>query len=113
MTTKRTLSQGSNHNLYQEIDDYSHVYMKVEKFAFKASNDGVMVQIPIKIWRQMIKDWEQSAWTVYDDNKNKSDDWLDSINKQETPKEVLVKPVKRSYNNLSSSDETIIFERKK
>lgn len=117
MTTKRTLSQSSNHHLYQEVDDYSHVYMKIEKFAFKASNDGVMVQIPIKLWRQMIKDWEQTAWTIYEDNKNKTDEWLDSI--EDTPKTVekikettsIVKPVRRSYN--TSSDETIIFERKK
>ncbi len=99
MSTKITISYDKKHHLYQEIFDVSNVYLEVSGHDFEASNGRVMVQIPIKAFRSMIKSWEKSGWPESEDNSEKkiADDWGESL---------LTK-----YSNPKNSDETIIFKK--
>lgn len=81
MSTKSTISHGNTYHLYEEMFDVSNVYLEIEKVEFEASNNHVQVQIPIKIWRQMLVDWAQKGWPEDQDNEKKqiSTEWLASL----------------------------------
>ena len=83
MSTKVSISWDKNFHLYQEIFDVSNVYFKIEGCEFEATNDKVMVQIPIKVWRKMIADWSLRGWPESEDNQEKAlgEDWLSSLEK--------------------------------
>jgi hypothetical protein len=99
MSTKVTISYDKEYHLYQEIFDVSNVYLQVSGHEFEATNKQVMVQIPIKAFRSMIKAWEKSGWPESEDNSEKKivDDWGDSL--------------LRNYSTSKNSDETIIFKK--
>lgn len=79
MSTKSSISYSNDHHLYQEIFDVSNVYLRVDHSEFEASNGSVMVQIPIKIWRQMIQDWSTGGWPESEDHTEDKikDEWLE------------------------------------
>ena len=79
MSTKISISHSNDHHLYQEIFDVSNIYLRVDRSEFEVTNNFVMVQIPIKIWRQMISDWSQRGWPESEDHtENKiKDEWLE------------------------------------
>jgi hypothetical protein len=90
MSTKISLSYGKNYHLYQEIFDSSHVYLQIDNVEFEVSNTSAMVQIPVKIWREMILDWSKRGWSDSDDGKNESvEEWTSSL-------EFLLKDIKNS-----------------
>ena len=98
MSTKVTISYDKEHHFYQEICDVSNVYIAVSGHEFEASSGRVMVQVPIKAFRSMIKAWEKSGWPESDDNSEKriADEWLN-------PAGFLT----------GKSDETVIFKKVK
>ena len=69
MSTKVTISHSSKHHLYEEIFDRSNVYLQIEGYDFEVSNNKVMIQIPIEVWRPMVEDWTQRGWPKEEDNK--------------------------------------------
>jgi len=81
MSTKVSISWDKNFHLYQEIFDVSNVYFKLEGCEFEATNDKVMVQIPIKVWRKMIAGWSLRGWPESEDNQEKKlgEEWLSSL----------------------------------
>jgi hypothetical protein len=83
MSTKLTLSHNNQYHLYQEMFDVSNVYFRLDKCEFEASNDSVMIQIPIEVWRKMIEDWTLRGWPKEDDHKEVkiSTDWIESLEK--------------------------------
>jgi len=113
MVTKKTISLNSKHHFYQEVSDYSNLYLKMDKVEFRASNDGVLLKIPTEVWRELLKGWEHNGWPSFYDvrGKEESDEWLDTLDKRKEDK-AIVKPIKREYNN-QSADETVIFAKKK
>ena len=78
MSTKVSISHSKDHHLYQEIFDVSNVYLKVDRSEFEATNNSVMVQVPIKIWRQIVQDWNKSGWPESEDNSEDKvvEEWL-------------------------------------
>lgn len=98
MSTKVSLSYDKEYHFYQEIFDVSNVYLKMDKAEFEATNNSVMIKIPIKMWRKIIKDWAERGWSESEDNSEKEfvDEWL---------------KLPLFTSNLSS-DETVIFNRK-
>ena len=78
MSTKSSLSYGKDYHLYQEIFDVSNVYLKLDGSKFEVTNNSVMVQIPIQVWRQMILDWSQRGWPEPEDNTEAkiTEEWL-------------------------------------
>lgn len=99
MSTKSSISYSKDHHLYQEIFDVSNLYLRLDNSEFEASNKSVMIQIPIKVWRQMVQDWSQRGWPESEDNseKEKIDEWVKL-------------PL---FMSNPSSDETVIFDRNK
>jgi hypothetical protein len=99
MSTKVSISYGKDHHLYQEIFDVSNVYVQISGHEFEANNKSVMIQIPIKAWRSMVKDWESGGWPESDDNSEKSiaEEWLNPP----------------PFMSGKESDETIIFTKVK
>lgn len=80
MSTKISLSYGKNHHLYQEIFDSSHVYLQLDDVEFEVSNGRAMLQIPVKIWREMLADWAKRGWPESDDGKSESgEEWNTSL----------------------------------
>ena len=78
MSTKSSISHSKDHHLYQEIFDVSNVYLKVDRSEFEATNNSVMVRVPIKIWRQIVQDWARSGWPESEDNSEDKivEEWL-------------------------------------
>jgi hypothetical protein len=78
MSTKVSISHSKDHHLYQEIFDISNVYLKVDRSEFEATNNSVMVRVPIKIWRQIVQDWARSGWPESEDNSEDKivEEWL-------------------------------------
>ena len=78
MSTKISISHSKDHHLYQEIFDVSNVYLKVDRSEFEATNNSVMVRVPIKIWRQIVQDWARSGWPESEDNSEDKivEEWL-------------------------------------
>jgi hypothetical protein len=99
MSTKVTISHDKEHHLYQEIFDVSNVYLEVSGHEFEASSGRVMVQVPIKAFRSMIKAWEKSGWPESDDNSESkiANEWLDPP----------------TFMMGKASDETVIFKKVK
>jgi hypothetical protein len=99
MSTKASISYSKDHHLYQEIFDVSNVYVQISGHEFEVNNKSAMIQIPIKAWRAMIKDWESKGWPELEDNSEKSiaEEWL-------TPP---------AFMSGKESDETVIFSKVK
>jgi len=78
MSTKVSISHSKDHHLYQEIFDVSNVYLKVDRSEFEATNNSVMVRVPIKIWRQIVQDWSRAGWPESEDNSEDKvvEEWL-------------------------------------
>ncbi|MET4709923.1 hypothetical protein [Endozoicomonas lisbonensis] len=53
MSTKCSLAYGDDFHLYEEVFDDYHVYLSLEKAEFEASNNEVMVRIPLAIWEHI------------------------------------------------------------
>ena len=83
MSTKCTISYSNSHHFYEEIFDRSNVYLKLDNTQFEASNNSVMVQIPIHIWREMVDNWSKRGWPSDEDNKEEqiSNTWIESLEK--------------------------------
>ena len=96
MSTKSSISYSKDHHLYQEIFDVSNVYLKVDRSEFEATNNSVMVRVPIKIWRQIVKDWSRAGWPESEDNSEDKivDEWLSPP----------------TFMMGNQSDETVIFQ---
>ena len=99
MSTKVSISHSKDHHLYQEIFDVSNVYLKVDRSEFEATNNSVMVQVPIKIWRQIVQDWTRAGWPESEDNSEDkiAEEWLNPP----------------TFIMGNASDETVIFQRVK
>jgi hypothetical protein len=50
MSTKSTIAYGRNFHLYHEALDEDYVYLELEGTKFEASNNRVMVPIPVHVW---------------------------------------------------------------
>ena len=50
MSTKASLAHGEDFHFYNEIFDDQHVYLKLRKAEFEATQDHVMVRIPLEVW---------------------------------------------------------------
>jgi hypothetical protein len=50
MSTKASLAHGEGFHFYNEIFDDQHVYLKLRKAEFEATQDHVMVRIPLEVW---------------------------------------------------------------
>lgn len=50
MSTKSSLAHGEHFHLYNEAFDDEHVYLELNKAEFEASQDHVMVRIPLEVW---------------------------------------------------------------
>jgi len=50
MSTKETLASGSNFRLYRELLEEDMVYLELEGLPFEASQQHVVVTIPVPIW---------------------------------------------------------------
>jgi hypothetical protein len=50
MSTKSTIAYGRNFHLYHEALDEDYVYLELEGTKFEASNNRVMVSIPVHVW---------------------------------------------------------------
>lgn len=99
MSTKVTISYDKKHHFYQEIFDVSNVYLEVSGHEYEASNGRVMLQIPIAVFRSMLKAWERSGWPESEDNSEAkiAEEWLNPA------------PFLRG----DTSDETVIFQKVK
>ena len=99
MSTKITLSYGKEFHLYQEVCDTQNVYLSIDNCDFEASKNKVSIQIPIQIWEKIIEEWPKSKARFQQEN---NDDWgHDTLEWLEFG------------SNITSQDETVIFERKK
>ena len=97
MSTKVSLNYGKQHHLYQEVFDEKHVYLKVYGYDFEVSKDHATIQIPIELWEKLVEEWPESKKRWIQDNSQEDFDtttWLE-------------------VGSNTSTDETIIFERKK
>lgn len=99
MSTKVSISYDKDYHFYQEIFDVSNVYLRLDNSEFEATNNSVMVKIPIKFWRKIIKDWDERGWPESEDNSEK-----------EIAEEWIKVPL---FMSNPSSDETVIFDRNK
>jgi len=99
VSTKVSISYSKDHHLYQEIFDVSNVYFEISGHEFEVNNKSAMIQIPIKVWRAMIKDWESRGWPESDDNSEKkiAEEWLNPS----------------AFMRGNESDETVIFKKVK
>lgn len=81
MSTKITISHGPNYHLWEECFDRSSVYLRVEGHEYEVSNDRVMIQIPIEIWRAMLQDWSKKGWPKEEDGKEAeiTENWLNTL----------------------------------
>lgn len=81
MSTKVSISHSKDHHLYQEIFDVSNVYVQISGYEFEVNDKSAMIQIPIKVWRAMIKDWESRGWPETEDHTEQKigEDWLKSV----------------------------------
>lgn len=82
MSTKVTVSYNEKYHFYKECWDKSNVYLEISGTEFSASNNEVMVQIPIAILREMIKAWDTSGWKESEDNvleEWEEPNWLDKV----------------------------------
>jgi hypothetical protein len=50
MSTKASLAHGEGFHFYNEIFDDQHVYLELRKAEFEATQDHVMVRIPLEVW---------------------------------------------------------------
>jgi hypothetical protein len=50
MSTKASLAHGEDFHFYNEIFDDQHVYLELRKAEFEATQDQVMVRIPLEVW---------------------------------------------------------------
>jgi hypothetical protein len=50
MSTKSSLAHGDGFHFYNEALDDEHVYLELNKAEFEASQDHVMVRIPLEVW---------------------------------------------------------------
>ena len=50
MSTKSSLAHGEGFHFYNEAFDDEHVYLELNKAEFEASQDHVMVRIPLEVW---------------------------------------------------------------
>ena len=55
MSTKCTLKYGDDYHFYEECFDMEHVYLEIDGADFSACKDGVMVEIPRRIWNEIVK----------------------------------------------------------
>ena len=98
MSTKVSLNWGKDYHLYQEVFDEKNVYLKVHGTDFEVSKDHAMIQIPIELWEKLVAEWPEAKKRWIEDNSHEDFDdisWLEF------------------GSNTTSTDETIIFERKK
>jgi hypothetical protein len=81
MSTKITISYNEKYHFYEECFDKSNVYLRMDGCEFEVSNNMATIQIPIKVWRAIIKDWSQKGWAESEDNTEKeiSKNWSDSL----------------------------------
>ena len=50
MSTKSSLAHGEDFHFYTEAFDDEHVYLELNKAEFEATQDHVMVRIPLEVW---------------------------------------------------------------
>lgn len=81
MSTKATISYGSDYHFYEECFDRSNVYLQLEGAEFEANDRGVMVRIPIKIWREIFESWGKDGWPVEEDEREAelAKEWIQSL----------------------------------
>ena len=51
MSTKASIAYGDGFHFYQECLDEDNVYLELEKVSFVATENSVMVQIPMHVWK--------------------------------------------------------------
>mgnify|MGYP006407407501 FL=1 len=59
MSSKATISHGSNFHLFEECFDGESVYLEVENTDFEVDPDRVAVKIPLDAWNQMMDDYNE------------------------------------------------------
>jgi hypothetical protein len=69
MSTKISLSHSNDHHLWEEIFDKSNVYLEIYGYQYEVSNNVVMMQIPIKVWRSLLEDWNKRGWPEEEDHE--------------------------------------------
>jgi hypothetical protein len=65
MSTKSTIRLGKNWHFYREAFDQDHVYLELEGSPFEATNDRVMVAIPVATW-EVIRHHQEAGVDLLD-----------------------------------------------
>ncbi|WP_290901720.1 hypothetical protein [Aquabacterium sp.] len=53
MSTKCSIAHGTGFHLYNEVFDDEHVFLQLDKAAFEATPDSVMVKLPLHVWEHI------------------------------------------------------------
>lgn len=85
MSTKCTVAHDDDFHFYTDCFDDDHVYLEMEKCEFTASQDGVTVRIPLRIW-EVIRHYSLARTDLAD----KSDEQITSMVEVEVRKRVEI-----------------------
>ena len=85
MSTKCTIGYGDDWHLFNECFENENVHLILDDANFECekskTTNSVRVEIPIAVWREIVKSWHKSYWANHPelDNKKLEFDALEEV----------------------------------